>query len=255
MVQKRRFLVSREGESNTRQAAAEAHLKESQDLLASCQSRLREAADQRARAKLEAEGQRRKSLEVMSVLERNLEHQVQGLFSMRERYDAVLENERKVHEQAKQECDWETELAASVARQARSESRNRVEGMERERLRIEESRRGEVAQGLEYVAKLQQLKDDLQNDLETVRERMMKSESRLNLVRQECFQEEREGMRMQRELDEVYSLRTLGPRDVPGNFTKWAQVVSSPGLRRSFDPAEATHSRPMTSEPIMSMPG
>lgn len=254
VVQKRRLLVSREGESNTRQAAAEAHLKESQDLLASCQNRLREAADHRARAKSEAEGQRRKSLEVMSVLERNLERQVQGLFSMRERYGAVLENESKVHEQAKQECDWETELAASVARQARSESRVRVEGMERERLRIEESRRGEVAQGLEYVAKLQQLKDDLQNDLETVRGRMMKSESRLNLVRQECFQEEREGMRMQRELDEVYSLRTLGPRDVPGNFTKWAQALSSPGLQQSFDPAEATQSRPMTSEPVVSMP-
>lgn len=253
VVQKRRLLVSREGESTTRQAAAEAHLKESQELLASCQSRLREAADQRARAKSESEGQRRKALEVISVLERNLEHQVQGLFSMRDRYEAMLENERKIHEQAKQECDWETELASSVARQARSESRVRVEGIERERFRIEESRRGEVAQGLEYVAKLQQLKDDLENDLDTVRDRMMKSESKLNFVRQECFQEEREGMRLQRELDEVHSQRSHGPKEVQSS--KWAQAVPSPALRMDRRPQDqaGSESRSFLTEPVASL--
>lgn len=52
--QKRRLMVSREGESSARQAAAEAHLKESQELLGFCHQRLRDAAEQRARATADA---------------------------------------------------------------------------------------------------------------------------------------------------------------------------------------------------------
>ncbi|CAJ1397295.1 unnamed protein product [Effrenium voratum] len=101
LVQKRRHFVSREAESSTRQAAAEAHLKESQELLASCRDRLREAADQRARSKSEAENQRAKCVEVIGVLERDLENQVQVLLTVRERYEAMLQNEQKVHTQAR----------------------------------------------------------------------------------------------------------------------------------------------------------
>ncbi|CAK8988344.1 unnamed protein product [Durusdinium trenchii] len=99
--QKRRLMVSREGESSARQAAAEAHLKESQELLGFCQQRLRDAAEQRARATADAEG-RQKAQEVISVLERNLATQVQARFTMRERYGTMLENERQLHEQATQ---------------------------------------------------------------------------------------------------------------------------------------------------------
>eukprot|EP00913_Durusdinium_trenchii_P001815 g1682.t1 len=113
--QKRRLMVSREGESSARQAAAEAHLKESQELLGFCQQRLRDAAEQRARATADAEG-------------RQKAQEVQARFTMRERYGTMLENERQLHEQAKQECDRDSVLATSLTRQARDERRVRVEG-------------------------------------------------------------------------------------------------------------------------------
>lgn len=135
-------------------------------------------------------------------MERNLATQVQARFTMRERYGTMLENERQLHEQAKQECDRDSVLATSLTRQARDERRVRVEGMERERSKIEETRREELLQGQQYVAKLQQLANELERDVETVRDRLMKNESDLNFVRQECFQEEREGIRLQQELEE-----------------------------------------------------
>lgn len=206
LVHKRRATRSREVESTTRQAAAEAQLKESQELLVSCRERLREVADQRARVASEAEAQRQQAIEVLSVMERNLENQVQILYTDRERYEAVLLNHRRVHEQAKEECEREKELASAALRQARSESRHRLEGMEKEKMRIEESRRSELAQGHEYVDHRQQRLEDMEQDVERVRSRLVESETSLGFLRQECQREERENQRLQRELEDEVRL-------------------------------------------------
>lgn len=206
LVHKRRATRSREVESTTRQAAAEAQLKESQELLVSCRERLREVVDQRARVASEADAQRQQAIEVLSVMERNLENQVQILYTDRERYEAVLLNHRKVHEQAKEECEREKELASAALRQARSESRHRLEGMDKEKMRIEESRRSELAQGHEYVDHRQQRVEDMEQDVERVRSRLVESETSLGFLRQECHREERENQRLQRELEDEVRL-------------------------------------------------
>eukprot|EP00931_Biecheleriopsis_adriatica_P056860 TRINITY_DN33726_c0_g1_i1.p1 TRINITY_DN33726_c0_g1~~TRINITY_DN33726_c0_g1_i1.p1 ORF type:complete len:858 (+),score=249.12 TRINITY_DN33726_c0_g1_i1:61-2634(+) len=202
LLQKRRWMVSREAESATRHSAAEGSLRESQELLASCRDRLRDAMDQRAKVNSEAEAGRVKAIDVLSLLEKNLESQVQALYGDRGRFEALLESERRAHEQAKEDCQRERELVSSAVRHVRDENRQRLEGAERERMKIEEARRAELSQGNEYIAQQQRHAEDLERDVGRVRALMLESESNLSFIRQECLQEEREAARLQRELEE-----------------------------------------------------
>ncbi|CAE7526787.1 RPP25L [Symbiodinium pilosum] len=197
-------------------------------------------------------------------MERNLENQVQVLYTDRERYEAVLHNHRRVHEQAKEECEREKDLASTALRQAQSESRHRVEGMEKEKLRIEETRRSELAQGHEYVDHRQQRVEDMEHDLERVRSRLVDMENSLGFLRQECYHEEREGLRIQRELEEEVRLMDSqlerSRRDDTTLAKQWeAQRFRTDqerrGVQQSFgEPVPGTSSpgsgRRLSSEPV-----
>lgn len=199
---RRRWMVSKEAESATRQAALEGQLKESQELLESCRQRLREAAEHRARVNGDADIGRQKAIDALYLLERNLEGQVQALYSDRERYEAQLENERCANEQAKEECERERELVNSTLRHHRDENQQRLDGAERQRTKIEETSRNELTQGNEYLAHQQSHVEELERTVGRVRALLMESESNLAFIRQECLQEEREGARQQQHLQE-----------------------------------------------------
>ena len=74
------------------------------------------------------------------MLERSVEQQVAVLAGVRERYGGMLEKEKRLHEQAKQELEREMELTSSATRpakafllvrpcrQAQNDSRLRVQG-------------------------------------------------------------------------------------------------------------------------------
>lgn len=168
---------------------------------------MREAAENRARVNGDAEIGRQKAIDALYLLERNLERQVQALYSDRERYEAQLENQRRANEQAREECERERDLVHFALRQQRDENQQRLNGAERERTRIEETSRIEVTQGNEYLAHQQKRVEELEREVGRVRALLMESESNLAFIRQESLQEEREGARQHQVLqEEVYEL-------------------------------------------------
>ncbi|CAE7251505.1 RPP25L [Symbiodinium natans] len=58
----------------------------------------------------------------------------------------------------------------------------------------------------QYVDHRQQRVEDMEHDLERVRSRLVDIENSLGFLKQECYHEEREGHRLQRELEEEVRL-------------------------------------------------
>lgn len=252
---RRRSMVSREAESATRQAAAEGQLKEAQELLESCRERLRDAAEQRAKANAEAEAGRHKAIETLSLLERHLESQVQALYGERERYEALLDSEKRNHEQAREDCERERDLVSLAVRHARDENRVKLEGAEKERAKIEETRRSEILQANEYVAYQQRHMEELERDVGRVRALATESDSNLTFIRQECLQEERDGVRVQRDLEEeIHDLNSQldRARRDEASLVKQAEVQrfrsdqERQDLRRGLHEATGVHSATST---------
>ncbi|CAE8707310.1 unnamed protein product [Polarella glacialis] len=199
---RRRWIVSREAEIATRQSAADGQQREQQEMLASYRERLRDYAELRARAEEEATSNRQRLLEALSYLEESIDTQGQSASSDRERLEFMWESERHAHQQAEDDCNRQRELVTFSVRHARDENRQKLEGVERERSRVDDLCRGDTVQGTEYVGQQQQHVDRLEKDLARVRALLGESESNLGFLRQEALLEDRDGGRQLRDLGE-----------------------------------------------------
>jgi hypothetical protein len=203
----RRGALSMETEEATRLKAAEAHLKDQQELMSDCQARLYQVLEQQRRIIAEDEQNQERWIDMQVVLERGLENQIHLRNEESRRFHELFSTEKRSSEQILNDFQQERDSSADSLKRLHDESRSKLAGAERERSRIEELCRMDMSQANQTIAQLQRRAEVLERDVIRVRALLAESESNLAWVRQEHGHEEREASLAGRKLED--EVRTL----------------------------------------------
>lgn len=205
----RRTAAARETEYATRQAAAEALLKDLQEMLVDGQTRLREVLETQKRVLTDDSEYRERHLELQVLLEKNLEKQARLKEEESRRLLNTFSTQKRSSEQVRSEFQRERDSTTENLRRCQDEGRHRLAETERERTRIEEHCRTDFGQVSQAVSQWHRKSEVVERDLSRLNALLTESESNLAWVLQECTHEEREAALNTRQLeDEVRAQST-----------------------------------------------
>jgi len=203
----RRSASTRETEHTTRQAAAEGLLKVLQEMLNDCHLRVREVLGIQKRVVTDDLENRERCHEMQMLLERNVDNQNRLQEQESRRLTEVVTNERRSGDQMRNDFERERDSGGETLRRMHDESRSKVAGAERERLRLEEICRSDIGQAGQAYAQWHRKQEVLERDLTRVHALFAESESNLTWVLQERDHEDREtGLSARLIEDEVRTL-------------------------------------------------
>jgi len=163
-------------------------------------SKVREA---RAHVETEMGTTKQRALEVQEALEQNVATRRRVLNDERERMEKELAHERKVSEELKEELEREREANAAMLSRAQDENRAKLEVVGREKARVEETCKSDMASRRDTLNQQQRQVDMLEHHLARVRSLLQESEANLSWVHQEFEREDHEASNAVRQLTEA----------------------------------------------------
>jgi len=189
----RRVAAAKEAENETRAKAAELQVRENQESLADMQRRQQEVLATRDRIHGEHVAEKHQVTEAQAALTHDLESATLHASRERQRMNDALFAEQRNTEMTKEQLSIERSSSLDALRLCQEENRTRLGAAERERARIEESRRQDISDANATVTQRQNRLEVLERDLSKTRDLLRQSEGNKLWVRQETEREEREG--------------------------------------------------------------
>eukprot|EP00746_Dinoflagellata_sp_MGD_P154766 gnl/MRDRNA2_/MRDRNA2_85020_c0_seq1.p1 gnl/MRDRNA2_/MRDRNA2_85020_c0~~gnl/MRDRNA2_/MRDRNA2_85020_c0_seq1.p1 ORF type:complete len:951 (-),score=256.80 gnl/MRDRNA2_/MRDRNA2_85020_c0_seq1:111-2963(-) len=228
LIEFKRMAMARDTEMTSRINALEDMLKDTQSQLSEAKNHLLETTDTLAKTTSDAASQQQRALEIQSHLERDLESKKHESLEERRRLEGLCEVERKAAMESKEQYErWRDAHVASL-KQVQDESAGRMQSMEKEKVRIEDKYRTDLAEAHKQLTSQQKRVDALEHDLSRVRYLLSESQANLNWVKSEKEREEREvSVGKQQMAEEVKQITTALEGALRNEVTLTQQLEST----------------------------